>query len=206
MAFFSCLAVLHLFPSFAKVLVNPDAGYYLSISRDVMEGATPTVDVATSYPPLFYYLYTVWFKLIGTEYSRALLLIYLVHVINCFLLYLVLNSFVKERLLRVVLCFPYFYSTMVLEGYYIELEPFQVLFALLAYLVCLKNLSPLIKHAIIGFFLSCSIMVKQYSLFLFFGFLVSFWYDLREKENGRSISWRTLVTTIFFFVALNSVR
>ena len=201
-AFFCCLAVLHLFSSFATVLVNSDAGYYLSISREVMDGATPTVNVTTSYPPLFYYLFAIWFKLVGTEYSRALLLIYLVHVINCFLLYLVLNSFVKERLLRVVLCFSYFYSTMLLEGYYIELEPFQILFALLAYLVYLKNLSLLMKHAIVGFFLGCSIMVKQYSLFLFFGFLVSFWYDLREKENSPSISWRMLVTAVFFLLPL----
>lgn len=196
----SGLAALYIFLSYTKMPVFPDTGYYISIAKEVAEGATPTVDVQTSYTPAVYYVYSLWIKALGSNFSTILLLVYIVNALNALLIYLIISSFLEQRAVKLLICFSYFYTVMISEGYSVELEPFQILFILLAYLVYLKNLNLYLKHAVIGLFVGVSFMFKQYSILLLFGFFIAFWLDYRRKEVASDILKRTVTTFLFFFI------
>ncbi len=196
----SVLAAVSIFSSFTKMPVNVDAGYYVSIAKEVMEGATPTVQVKTSYPPAVYYAYAAWMKMFGSNYSNIVLLVYAVHAVNCLLFYLIISHFLGNFIVKGMLCLSYFCAVMLSEGYYVELEPFQVLFVLLAYLIYLKNLTLFLKHSLIGFCFGLSMMCKQYSLIVFLGFLVALWFDFRKKESLIAIVQRVSITLFFSLI------
>lgn len=191
----------YLFLSYQWVPVNEDAGYYIPVSEEVLRGATPTVEVNTTYPPGVYYAYALWIKLFGADYSTIVFLIYAINAVNTLLLYLILSYFVKHKQLRIIICLSYYFSTMLLEGYTVVLEPFQVIFILLAYLVYLKDLKYLLKYALAGFFLGCSIMFKQYSLLVLAGFLITVWLDSRKSGDKafKKLFIITAFSTLPFF-------
>lgn len=196
----SGLAALYIFLTYTKMPVFPDTGYLVSVAKEVAEGATPTVEVQTSYAPAVYYVYSLWIKAFGLNFSTILLLIYIANLLNALLLYLIISNFIEHRALKLLICFSYYYTVMISEGYAVELEPFQVLFILLAYLIYLKNLNLYLKHAAVGFLIGCSFMFKQYSILLLFGFLVAFWFDYRGKEEPADTLKRILITFLFFFI------
>jgi hypothetical protein len=193
----SGLAVIYLFSSYAHIPVNPDAGYYIPMSELVLNGATPTVDVNTLHAPGVYYIYALWMKVFGSDYETLLLLIYIVNAANSILLYLILSEFIQQKFPKIIICFSYYYSIMLLGGTSIELEPFQIIFILLAYLVYLKKLPDIVKHILVGLCLGCSIMFKQYSILVLFGFLMMFWLDIRENENNIERLKRIFITIVF---------
>jgi len=196
----SGLAVIYLFSSYAYVPVNPDAGYTIPISEQVLNGATPTVDVKTLHAPGVYYIYALWMKVFGSDYTTLLLLIYIVNAANSILLYLILSNFLQQKILKIMICFSYYYSIMLMGGTSIELEPFQIIFILLAYLVYLRKLPYILKHILIGLFIGCSIMFKQYSILVLSGFLIMFWLDLRGKEDKIQILKKMCITLIFALI------
>lgn len=174
----------YLFLSYRWVPVNDDAGYYIPLSLEVLHGATPTVEVNTTYPPGIYYVYALWIKFFGAKYSTIILLVYIVNVINTLLLYSILSYFIEHKPLRLMLSLSYYFSIMLFEGYFVELEPFQMLFILLAYLVYLKKMGLFFKYALTGLFFGISIMFKQYSLLVFIGFLIAYWMDSKKIKNN----------------------
>ena len=205
-------AILYFISSYDSIPVNVDAGYYLSISREVAGGATPTVDVITSYTPGVYYLFALWMKLAGTDFESSLLLVFFVHLLNCLLLYHLLGFFLKNAFFRTVLVISYFFSVYFLEGYSIALEPFQILFALSAYLAYLYWRSGTAGYVAAGFLFGCSVMCKQYSVILFAGFLVSVYLDSRGRDPWTVIIKRMLISVIsavcpyLIFIATTDAR
>ena len=197
------LAAVYLFLTFRIVPVNEDAGTFIPIAREVLQGAVPTKDVMTWKTPGMYYLAALWMKFFGTAYERVVLLVYLVNVLNCLLLYPALSRFVSSRIPRLLLCLSYFYSALLFEGFWVVLEPFQVAFILAAYLVYSGGGEGLLKYGLTGLLLGCSIMTKQYSAFVLAGFLVAIWFD-RRKEGGAAALKKMIVTALFatvpFFV------
>ncbi|MDA8239929.1 MAG: hypothetical protein M0Z67_06110 [Nitrospiraceae bacterium] len=171
------LAAVYLFLTFRIVPVNEDAGTFIPIAKEVLQGAVPTKDVMTWKTPGMYYLTALWMKFFGTAYERVVLLVYLVNVLNCLLLYLALSRFVSSRIPRLLLCLSYFYSALLFEGFWVVLEPFQVAFIFAAYLVYLGRREGFFKYGLAGLLLGCSIMIKQYSVFVLAGFLVAIWLD-----------------------------
>ena len=182
--------------------VNEDAGCYVPTAKEVLRGATPTVEVSTSYMPGMFYATALWMKLFGTSYDNVVLLIYLVNMANCVLLYLVLSHFIGDRLPKVLISLSYYYSSFLLEGFYVEMEPLEVFFILAAYLVYIGNRRKPVKDAVTGLFLGCSIMIKQYSLTVLAGFLVAVWMDEGRKSGAKAAIWRTAVISTFSLVPL----
>lgn len=187
----------YLFISYSRVPVNEDAGYYIPLALEVLHGATPTIEVNTTYPPGLYYIYALWIKVFGADYSTIILLVYIVNVITTLLLYSILSYFIEHKPLRLMLSLSYYYSIMLFEGYYVELEPFQMLFILSAYLVYLKKMDHFFKYALIGLCFGISMMFKQYSLLVFIGFLVAFWMDA-NRVGDRSVRSKSVIIALVF--------
>jgi hypothetical protein len=200
MAIASIAAALYLFSTYRAVPLNEDGGFYLSISRDVLKGATPTVDVESSYTPGIYYTTAMVMELLGSQYSTILLIAYLVQIANTVLLYFILSRFIRNSAVKLFACLSYYYSHMLLEGWCFDLEPFQVFFILLAVLLHLSKIRTSYKLPLVGLCLGCSIMYKQYSLLALIAVCIVTWFELRRTFTGWSSFVRLL--SVPFFAAL----
>jgi hypothetical protein len=194
-----CLVLYHLL-HYRHLPVNPDAGYYIPIAKEVLQGATPTVEVKTSYPPGFYYLCSLWIITFGESFEKTLLLVYTVHLLNATLLFLILSYFSRYRTLNFLLSCSYFYSIIIIEGYTVVLEPFQVLFILLSYLFYLKRWRDFVKYPLVGLCLGLSIMIKQYSVLVLIGFLGSLFADARMEGKTDHFLRNALIVVLFFTI------
>lgn len=174
---------IYLFSTFVDIPVNRDAGYYIPVSKAVMNGATPTVDVQCGYTPFIYYTYALWMSLWGTDYSKLILLVYLASITNALLLYFIFCRFIDNTILRIFLCISFYYTEMICQGNYILLEPFQILFILVAYNLYLSNMQTLAKYSLMGLSIGISIMFKQYSALFLIAFLLTICIDSRKSQK-----------------------
>lgn len=196
----SCLLIAgYLFSTYSNVPVNRDAGYYIPISKAVMNGATPTVEIHTAYTPFLYYVYAAWMKLFGTNYSTIILLVYIVNALNTIILYSILSYYTNKTALKLILCLSYYYTAMIIGAYNVILEPFQVLFFLLAYLVYVKYSDNILKYSLIGILVGISIMFKQYSILILIGFLIALWIDSKKSCNNTTTLIRALIVVLCSF-------
>lgn len=190
-------AAIYLFSMYRLAPVNNDGAFYISISRDVLRGAVPTVDVSSTYTPGIYYTIAAVMKLFGSGYSTILLFVYVIQAANTVLLYLLLSRYIQSRLVRIFTCLSYYYSNMLLEGSYFCLEPFQIFFILLGVLLYLSTMRLLYKLPLAGLCLGCSIMYKQYSVLALVAVCASVWFECRRSSPVRQAIFRVL-TTLFF--------
>ena len=179
----SILVAIYLFSTFVDIPVNRDAGYYIPVSKAVMNGATPTVDVQSGYTPFIYYAYSLWMSICGTNYSTLTLLVYLANITNALLLYFIFCKFIDNTILRIFLCISYYYTEMICQGIYIILEPFQILFILVAYNLYLSNMQTWTKYSLMGLSIGISIMFKQYSALFLIAFLLTICIDFRKSQK-----------------------
>lgn len=163
--------------------VNPDAGYYIPVAKEIMKGATPTVDVAAAYTPLGSYLYALWMSCFGSSYNAIIALMLVLHILNAGLLYVAMGYFRTQNYIKILLCFSYFYTAILLDGIYIVLEPFQVFFALLAYISFIRIPSEKwMRYAITGILLGMSIFSKQYSCIYVIAFILMALFENRVHK------------------------
>jgi|GEM_PF-3475573 len=193
----SFAAALYLFSTCRVVPVNADAGLYLSIARDVLNGATPTVDVSTAYTPGVFYLVAAVMRLFGDGYSTVLLFVYLVQAANTLMLYAILSRIVEKRAVAVFACLSYWYSHLLLEGWCFELEPFQVFFVLVAVILMMPAMRVSYKFPLVGLSLGCAIMCKQYSALALIAVCVVAWHDIRHSASAARSAAGVLVIAIF---------
>ena len=156
---------LIVFQSFRYSVVNVDAGYYLSISRDLLSGKVLYLDIYSVYSPLALYILACWSWITKNGgYSSYLSLIYLIHFLNSLLVFFVTRAvgckFISSYcagLLFALYCF-------VLEGDAILLEPFVVFFCLASFLVSLRL--PISKSSafVSGAFIGGAFLCKQYGV------------------------------------------
>jgi len=173
----------YLFSTFPLVPLNIDAGLYIPIAREVMQGGTPTVDLYTSYTPFAYYLYAAWMGIAGTDVSMLVLLVYLVNALNAMLFYFIVRKYVASVMLGIALALSYFLTVMICQGYMILLEPFQTTFILLAFMVYTSGPGTLLRYVLVGLFLGVSIMFKQYSVLVLAGFVLTVIIDTLQREG-----------------------
>ena len=94
--------------NFFAVPVNEDAGYYIPVAKEILMGATPTVDVVTCYMPFVSYFYAFWIWCFGSNYNILLTPILILHIANTGLLYIAMGFFRTQRIIKILLCFSYF--------------------------------------------------------------------------------------------------
>jgi len=189
-------AALYLFSTYRVVPVNADGGFYLSIARDVLNGATPSVDVSMAYTPGVVYLVAGAMRLFGERYSTILLFIYLVQAANALMLYTILSRTVEKRAVAVFACLSYYYSHLLLEGWYFELEPFQVFFILVAVILMMPAMRVSYKLPLVGLSIGCAIMCKQYSALALIAVCVVAWHDIRRFASAVKSAAGVLVIVV----------
>ena len=114
--------------------INPDAGYYLSIAKDIGEGLVPYKDVMLSYPPLTIYILSLAEIIVDNPgYSDYLYVVFLFQILSCFLVYKIAYFINKDRASRYLISLITLFLVLSFEGIYLTLEPFVIFFALLSY-------------------------------------------------------------------------
>jgi hypothetical protein len=179
-------AAVYLFATCRIVPVNADGGFYLSIARDLLNGATPTIDVSTTYTPGVFYIMASVMKLFGDRYSALLFFVYLVQAANTVMLYAILSRTVAKRSLAFMACLSYYYSHLLLEGWYFELEPFQIFFILFAVIILSSAAKMSYRLPFVGLCLGCSIMCKQYSALALIAVCLVTWISVRRSGSAGS--------------------
>ncbi|MCB0358068.1 MAG: glycosyltransferase family 39 protein [Bdellovibrionales bacterium] len=145
--------------------VNSDAGFYLSVARDLNSGEALYRDVAVGYTPFGLYVLAAWQWLLGPSggYGSSLLLIFLAELFCGLLFFFTLkpicrNTAARAALSATLLCFFYSY-----EGVYIVLEPLVVA-AMLCTLLLLQRGRSRIADITAGAFAVIAFLTKQYGL------------------------------------------
>lgn len=184
-----------------SVVINADASYYVGVTRLIMEGNTPFVDFALSYTPLSFYLMCIPFSIWGQSFNCAITVLYFVHVVNAFMVYLILlknNHSKKTAWLGALLFLLY---AFLFEGCMYVLEPFVVLFGLIA-IWLLQNKS-MVSLLLAGVCCACSFFCKQYGL----GFAVlAIIYIILKKEHSKSCINAIIVFLLgFLFFSISFV-
>jgi hypothetical protein len=163
------IAAFHIFKIISIGWVNKDAGYYITISKMVLDGLHSSTDLRVIYTPLIFYSIAFWIKLFGPSYAGILLLFQLVNLANATLVFLLLVRHNVQRVVGLFISLSYFTYVLTIDGKGIFIEPFQMFFVLLAFYIFLKKPDSIIRCGIVGFLIGISIMYKQYSL----AFLIS---------------------------------
>ena len=145
-----------------KTEINPDATYYIGVSRLILEGKTPVADFCLHYTPLSFYLMSIPIAIFGSSYTTVLCLLYLLQVINAGLIYKICRkeSFSKKlsfasAIYCLLICFLF-------DGNYYILEPFVLFFGLSALFLCYKRSTW--SMISVGLHCSCAFWCKQYGL------------------------------------------
>lgn len=145
-----------------KARVNPDASYYINVSRLILDGKVPFHDFCLGYSPLSFYLMCIPFYFWGISFKCSLVVLYIIHLLNAIIVYNILK---KQRIssnwawyggLLYLLC------CMLFQGMVYVLEPFVLLFGLLAILFVQKESKLYLLLA--GLACSCSFLCKQYGI------------------------------------------
>lgn len=145
-----------------KTEINPDATYYIGVSRLILEGKTPVADFCLHYTPLSFYLMSIPIAIFGSSYTLALSMLYLLHVVNAGWIYKICRneSFSKKiSLASALYCLLIFF---LFDGNYYVLEPFVLFFGLSALCLCYKKSTW--SHIAVGLLCSCAFWCKQYGL------------------------------------------
>lgn len=193
-----CLSIIiigSIFLAICKQAINPDATYYIGVSRLLLDGKTPFVDFFLHYTPLSFYLMCIPISIFGSSFTTALCSLYSIHIANSFIIYKICRKerFSKEislggAIYNFVLCFLH-------EGNCYVLEPFVLLFGLLAILLTYrKNVSSLVLS---GICCSFAFFCKQYGL----GFLFLCLALVLTKEWFSSNSIKDSIKIIIGFIS-----
>ncbi|EMR04261.1 ArnT family glycosyltransferase [Cesiribacter andamanensis] len=107
--------------AFKSSAVNEDAGYYLSVARDLYEGEMLFRDVATHYTPLAYALLAPSFLV--DKYGAQLVVFYLILLLSAYLIYKFLQLVAGSGKASYFGSFFYLFAAFALGGYQSLLEP-----------------------------------------------------------------------------------
>ena len=148
--------------------IHKDSGYYLKIAYDLSNGMSFFNGLNCSYTPLGMYLLSIPFYVFSGEASIQSILI-------CFL---IIYMFIGLVFYKTAFYFNSnkkinFFATLLLlclifglEGYHILLEPYVLLFQLLALYTLLKYETNKRTLIVVGVFVFLAFFAKQYGLFI----------------------------------------
>lgn len=169
------VAIQSWYYAFQFTPLNPDAGYYLSVTQQILNHKKLYLDIFTVYPPVAFYIFSFAANLnngILTSQIAQLTIIF-VHVLTLVLMYLFLGYVTYKKTARIIVLLIFSFACYVYEGQYIVLEPFLVLFSLIAILIYLKSITQK-NHSLLlfaGIFAALGFFVKQYGACLILGML-----------------------------------
>ncbi len=161
---------LMIYRIFKYTFASYDCGYYLSVARDMYNGNTFFTDIAVSYNPLgilmlgFPYFFTD-----STTYSMHVFVSLLFISLGGFMLFLILRRLKTAVQTALFFSLLYIAITINYDGNIIMLEPYSVLFQLIALFFFLNVLDEKKVFSSLffsGICISFAFLSKQFGLFL----------------------------------------
>lgn len=142
--------------------INPDANYYIGVSRFIMGGKIPFVDFQLGYSPLSFYIMCVPFLIFGASFTIALASLYMVHIVNAFWVYKICSQYSAYQWLSTFTAVLSLMLCLICDGGSYVLEPFVLFWGLPAlYLIKTGSIK---KIFLSGFLCFCAFWCKQYGL------------------------------------------
>ena len=152
--------------AFFKAPFGDDSGFYLPFAERIAAGYVPYRDIVLHYTPLALYLFSIIPLLLGdaANYLHYLAFLLAVNLINAFILLKILECYAVSRQARITAIMVYLMTLFAYEGEQIILEPFVVIFNLLALLIMLKKSGGSGAAFCSGLMLGLAFLTKQYGL------------------------------------------
>jgi hypothetical protein len=176
--------------------MNPDVTYYTGVSKQILAGNIPYVDVKVDYTPLALYMTTIPVGIWGNSWTMIIGFMYFVLFIAAAIEGLIVYYYTKNKALSVLgggLLLLYAFMS---EGVYFGLEAFVLLFGLCAFYTLITYKSRW-QIAISGILCACAFGSKQYGLG--FAGICGLWIlmqrEIAWKEKGIQVA--TLVGGFF---------
>uniref|UniRef100_UPI003D7F1BB5 ArnT family glycosyltransferase n=1 Tax=Pedobacter sp. TaxID=1411316 RepID=UPI003D7F1BB5 len=160
-----------LFHLFYYPFVGTDAGFYLSVARELYQGKVYFIEIASSYNPLSIAYIGLPFLFSDQPDPRFFLAMNVVILVGCAcLLRQIFEHISPKNASNGFLAILFFCSSLYLSGIDITLEPLSLFFQLLALWAYLrfKSNRSLAYLFLTGFCLSLAFLAKQYGYFLLF--------------------------------------
>lgn len=142
--------------------INPDANYYIGVSRFIMEGKAPFGDFQLGYTPLSFYIMCIPFSLFGASFTMALAVLYLFHIVNAFWVYKICCQYSTSLWLSIFMAVLSLMLCLICDGGSYVLEPFVLFFGLPA--IYILKTESIKKIMFSGFLCFCAFWCKQYGL------------------------------------------
>lgn len=166
--------------------IDSDAGYCLSLARDITNNKILYKDVVLHYTPLIIYLFSLIKILSASFYNYTLILLFqfIVIVFDSILVYKISSFFTNKKLLRyygVVATLLLFFRY---DGIFLELEPFVVFFSLISIYLVLKAKDKKLYFILAGITCGLSFFSKQFGIIIFIPlsiFILIFAGDLKKS-------------------------
>lgn len=142
--------------------INPDANYYIGVSRFIMEGKVPFGDFQLGYTPLSFYIMSIPLSIFGVSFTTALAALYMVHILNAFWVYKICCQYSTNQWLSIFTAVLSMMLCLICDGSSYVLEPFVLFFGLPA--IYLLKTESIRKIMLSGFLCFCAFWSKQYGL------------------------------------------
>lgn len=153
------LLLLIIFYFLSNIWIGADASIYLSYARDIAAGKVLYIDLPCTYTPLVIYINSFIFNIFNFQYLYFILFQYLIILISAIFLFKLSMLFRKDTNNSILTCFLYLLTVFSSDGIDFVLEPYLLLFCILAIYLLYKQIF-LWSGVLIGLcFLS-----KQYGL------------------------------------------
>lgn len=157
------LMVVSYIISARHVEMNPDVTYYAGVSKQVLAGNIPYVDLKVDYVPLALYMTTIPVGIWGNSWTMIIGFMYLILFIASAIEGLVIYHYTKNKTLSVLGGGLLLLYSFMSEGVYFGLEAFVLLFGLCAFYTLITYKSRW-QIAIAGILCACAFWSKQYGL------------------------------------------
>jgi hypothetical protein len=165
---FLIIIIFLLSTSVVHCYISDDSGYYLKIASDLANGMSYYKDIYSGYTPMGMYILSIPFYF-NQDISTNLIYVYyfLFYIIDIIIFYFLLNEINNKKNENIFYCCILFLSILILDGLYIVLEPFVLLFLFISLLFLLKSTKRYNYLYVFfsGIALFYSFFSKQYSVF-----------------------------------------
>lgn len=197
---FSILILGYLFITFKYPSIGDDSGYYLKIAYDLAGGMSFFKDLNCSYSPLVMYIYSIPFYFNkDTGLSMLFVYAYVIYPLIGFFFYKVLAYFDVKKNRRLFFTLVLITANFTLEGFHILLEPYVLLFQLIALSILLVYKTNRWMLLLSGIFVFLAFFSKQYGIFILPAFL---YFLYNEANNRRNFLFCALFLCIGFLIPL----
>ena len=182
--------------------VSADAAYYLSIARDIANGAVPYGGIKMHYTPLMMYLNSILYIVIAKpSYNTFLILqILLIATTGLVLFKVLLKIFHIKKNVALYVAVLYVIAVLASDGTYIVLEPYSSLAIIAGFFFFFRR-----KFVVAGFLVGLSFFVKQYGILNFIPLYVYLVHGIIKQQY----TWRAVVNfslggilSLFLFLLL----